>query len=494
MQCCSGKYDPAKGIRLVVMLVVAATMFSCNSESSKQGAVAADTTAPANVAVAPAPAYDASLAKRQVMASVACISDKAATYALYLPSYYSPEKAFPCIYFFDAHARGVMPVSMYHKLAERYGFILIGSNVSKNGDQAQVMEATVNTLFADTRTRINIDPKRVYTSGFSGGSRVASTIAIMGGGVAGVIGCAAGFPPVDQAPKSKFDYCGIVGSYDFNLMEMTKLDAGLQQSGLQHQLLVFTGTHGWAPVADFQMAMLWMQVNGMKEQLQVRNDTLIAELKSNFDKRIASATSSGDLLVAYRLIDGVARVLDGLADVAGYRKQLAAMGAGAPYKAAIEQQQKLQKEEVAQQQELAKQFGSGNESWWVEKTAQLNKDSKSGKSPQAAQMNHRLLSYMGLLSYMYTNGALKEGNLAKAALYMKAFKLADPKNADCSYLAAVYFVKSGDNKKAIAALNEAGALGYSDVLQLTTDPTFSSLYDTPDFKQVVQKVTSNQSL
>ena len=81
----------------------------------------------------------------------------------------SPEKKFPCIYFFDAHARGSLPVRTYKDLAEKYGFVLIGSNISKNGTEWQVTNDGVKVLMEDTRSRINIDPKRIYTSGFSGG-------------------------------------------------------------------------------------------------------------------------------------------------------------------------------------------------------------------------------------------------------------------------------------------------------------------------------------
>ena len=39
----------------------------------------------------------------------------------------------------------------------------------------------VKALMADTRSRINIDPQRIYTAGFSGGSRVAVSVAIVDG-------------------------------------------------------------------------------------------------------------------------------------------------------------------------------------------------------------------------------------------------------------------------------------------------------------------------
>ena len=256
---------------LTIFSATALFLISCgtgnNAQSSQNATTTVKPSAPAN--------YDRSLSTKKVIDSVIVKSDATQTYALYLPSNYTPDKSFPCIYFFDAHARGARPVALYKSLAEQYGFVLIGSNVSRNGMQWQQTNDIVKALMDDSQARIKIDPKRIYTSGFSGGSRVASTIAIANGGIAGVIGCGAGFPgPADQV-QNKFDYFGMVGVYDFNLPEMQQLDRALQQKGFTHQLLTFNGKHDWPPVADMQTAMQWIQVCAMKEGIQPANTRLI---------------------------------------------------------------------------------------------------------------------------------------------------------------------------------------------------------------------------
>lgn len=223
------------------IVVLAVIFFSCCSgNSGKTNGVSTSDS----LAVAPKLVYDATLLTGKVIDSVIGRDNTTICYALYLPSYYSSDKKFPCIYFFDSHARGALPVHSYKDLAEKYGFILVGSNVSKNGTPWNVTNDGIKAMMADTRARINIDQARIYTSGFSGGSRVASSTAIMDGGVAGVIGCAAGFPSSNVEPQNKFDYFGMVGDYDFNYTEMEQLDVALQQNGFAHQLLTFSGIHG----------------------------------------------------------------------------------------------------------------------------------------------------------------------------------------------------------------------------------------------------------
>ena len=54
-----------------------------------------------------------------VLPSIVCLDDPAQSYALYVPSTYSPDKAWPVIFAFDPGARGTMPVTRYQQAAER---------------------------------------------------------------------------------------------------------------------------------------------------------------------------------------------------------------------------------------------------------------------------------------------------------------------------------------------------------------------------------------
>jgi hypothetical protein len=343
----------------------------------------------------------------------------------------------------------------------------------------------------DTRERISIDPRRIYASGFSGGSRVAMSVAIVDGGIAGVIGCAAGFPSVEQQINNKFDYFGMVGDYDFNLTEMEQLDAALEKSGFSHQLLTSGGIHGWPSATDFRMALLWIQVNAMKEHIQPQNDTLIAALKNDYNKRSSAAISSGEWIKAQELLVGMIRALDGVTDIPAIKKQLSELVSQAGYKNAATIQQQLQPVEASQQQELAKQFTTQDEKWWAGKIAELNKKAHNAKNKQEAQMYQRLLNYLGLVCYMSITHALDAGELANAMSYLKIFKLADPKNPDHSYLAAVYYMKNGDQAHAISSLSDAASAGYSEVATLISNPVFTNIRDDARFKEAVSRVWDN---
>jgi len=460
---------------------------SCSSGNSAESVGSRDSTA----TVAAATAFDSSLAKGIVTDNISCRNQSEQTYALYLPSYYSSDKKFPCIFFFDAHARGALPLKKYRELAEKYGFIMAGSDVSKNGMAWPATNDVVKAMMDDVASRINIDPKRIYTAGFSGGSRVASSIALFDGGVAGVIGCASGFPQNGNGAQNKFDYFGIVGDYDFNVIDMEKLDEALEQNSFNHQLLTFKGKHEWAPLSEFQTAILWIQVNAMKENLQTKKDTIIVALKNDYENRLVEAKSSHDPVTEQKLLNGIVKTVDGLSDISSFKKQLADLTASADLKNAVSLQGQILQNEINYQQELSKDISDKDGKWWIGKITELNQNIHKAKTSQESQMYQRLLNFSGLLFYLSANHALNTGDLINAETFLKVFKMADPKNPDCDYLDAIFFIKKGNQQEAIASLKRAASLGFDDVLQLANEPAFSSLQNDAEFNKIMGIVKGN---
>src|SRR3954464_5144486 len=97
-----------------------------------------------------------------VHSSVPVAAEPSNSYALYLPSAYSPAKRWPLLLVFDPFARGEVSVKLFHDAAEKYGFIVVGSNNSRNFVDPS---AAIRVLWADIKERYAIDPRRIYTAG-----------------------------------------------------------------------------------------------------------------------------------------------------------------------------------------------------------------------------------------------------------------------------------------------------------------------------------------
>ncbi|HSN50405.1 MAG TPA: hypothetical protein VLR52_04170, partial [Bacteroidales bacterium] len=122
--------------------------------------------------------------KGKVVDRVECVSDSGFTYSVYLPTSYSGKIRFPVILSFDPHGSGNLPVTLYKDLAEKYGYILTGSDNSRNGQDGNLTMSAIRSLINEVKTRFSVDTNRIYTLGFSGGARVAVMGAFFPGGIA----------------------------------------------------------------------------------------------------------------------------------------------------------------------------------------------------------------------------------------------------------------------------------------------------------------------
>src|SRR5438270_5746296 len=162
-----------------------------------------------------------------VHASVTVAADATNSYALYLPSAYSPAKRWPLLLVFDPFARGEVSVKLFHEAAEKYGFIVVGSNNSRNFVDPS---AAIRVLWADLKEHYAIDPRRIYTAGLSGGARVAASVALACKScIAGVIANSAGLPNGAKLPTPEFtDWFLTAGTTDFNYPEQLHLQETLE--------------------------------------------------------------------------------------------------------------------------------------------------------------------------------------------------------------------------------------------------------------------------
>ena len=290
---------------------------------------------------------------------ISCNANTLLTYALYLPpgcsnrfDKSSAQKRFPVVLAFDPGGSGSLPVKQFSSLAGKYGFILVGSNDSKNMQSPEESEAVVQAMFEEIENRLPIDTSAIYVMGFSGGSRVATATAIYRPYVKGIIGCGAGFPSGVQPPNYKLNYFGIVGQGDFNLTEMTALDKTLSQMNFRHFILEFDGIHDWPGLREIEKAWDWHLFNAMKDGRLKKNDSIINSFCLGMTADYDSLVNQGRLLYARQNLAYMISCLDGLADVTLLNNQLNTLEASAGYKAALKKFNEVLGREQKEQQML----------------------------------------------------------------------------------------------------------------------------------------------
>src|SRR5258708_24709849 len=93
----------------------------------------------------------------------------------------------------DPGARGRIPVTQFQAAAESYGYIVAGSNNSRNGSWNSSLLA-VQAMAADVSKPFVIDSKRMYAAGMSGGARAAIQVALATNHMSVGIASAARYP------------------------------------------------------------------------------------------------------------------------------------------------------------------------------------------------------------------------------------------------------------------------------------------------------------
>ena len=197
-----------------------------------------------------------------VIDTVRCKTDPGLSYALYIPVRGNKEQL-PIVYFFDPHGSGSLPLNKYKTLADHYGFILVGSNDSKNGNDWGITDRIWKSIWADTKTRLKINAARVYTCGFSGGAKVASYVAIQYPDIKGVIVGGAGLPDGVSAGDFPFSFTELVGQGDMNMTDLIQLNQEMDKTRTRHRLLLFDGKHEWAPEKIMNTAFAGLQLDAM---------------------------------------------------------------------------------------------------------------------------------------------------------------------------------------------------------------------------------------
>ncbi len=185
------------------------------------------------------------LPKGRVIDSVVCTGDERQSYALYLPAQYDPGRTWPILYCLDPSARGRIPVERFAKAAGRAGWIVAGSNNSRNGPLDIAREA-IRWMLEDTHQRLSIDDSRIYAAGFSGGARLALAWAARSR-ISGVIACGAGFSAGAIPKQVRFRIYATAGVDDFNFDEVYAMNRELYRRELPQRFSQFAGGHDWLP-------------------------------------------------------------------------------------------------------------------------------------------------------------------------------------------------------------------------------------------------------
>ncbi|HEX8245079.1 MAG TPA: hypothetical protein VF541_16330, partial [Longimicrobium sp.] len=297
--------------------------------------VCAASLSAAGPAAAQQPMAD-TLLRGRVVERVRSQADSTRTYALYLPSRWTPAERWPLLVLIDPAGRAMVPLERFRPAAERRGWILMSGYEVGNGDSTAMArnDVSVDAMLADAQQRLSIDPRRIYFAGFSGMARYSWLVArALDPNVAGVIGAGAGFP---RAPVlwmaalqnvRPFAFFATTGSTDFNLDEVAAVDSMLDATAFPHRLARFEGGHQWPPEDVVAQALDWLHLQAMHTGAAPRDSAFADSLYRAALGRAQALERAGRRVDAHREYRAMLSDFQGLHDVSAAQARMAALGA-----------------------------------------------------------------------------------------------------------------------------------------------------------------------
>ncbi|MBP6401574.1 MAG: hypothetical protein KA492_03520, partial [Bacteroidia bacterium] len=164
-----------------------------------------------------------------------------------------------------------------------------------------------------------------------------------------------------------------------------------------------------------------------------------------------------------------------------YEKQLNTLQQKPELKEREKKEKLIFTEENKYKQMYIDAFASAPITWWENEVKRL-----SFSSENASQQ--RLLAYISLAAYSFSNNGLKQGDLIAAEKALEIYRIADPKNSEQPFLQACLFAKRNEPEKAINALNKAISLGLNNRSKIETESAFAPLQSRSDFQELLYRL------
>lgn len=187
-------------------------------------------------------------------------------YELYVPASVDPRKPAPLVLFISA-GNNAAGLANWRPLCDRAGLIFASPHGAGNNTTGPVRTRAVLDVLDDVRRRFTVDADRTYLGGFSGGARVACTIAFAlpeyFGGVVPVCG-AEGLRDeswLRQRVVDRLSVALVTGENDFNRGELERFRGPvLAGVGVRTKVWTVAGMGHAVPQADqLAEAFAWLE-------------------------------------------------------------------------------------------------------------------------------------------------------------------------------------------------------------------------------------------
>ncbi len=456
------------------------------------------------------------------------------SFAVYLPSAYTPERSWPALFLMDPRGRARVPLELFRPAAERLGYVLVSSYNTSSDVSEDVNSPALEAMLTDSTRLYALDNRRFYLGGFSGTARSAWEFAEqLESFVAGIVGFGGGLPGTFVLPdEAPYGYYGAAGTTDFNYDEMRALDRRLDSGGIAHRFEYFVGGHSWGPEEVCSRALEWMELRAMKTGLRTPDRPLAADLYTRrvleaqaWESRARAAYSgggsapgsvAGDPVIGRRAIDiyeawlrysglladfdGVIgrSALDQIAEKVRAFEDLDEVVAAANLADRLSARHRAYVEELAA---VVQELRAGDRQLSAPELIQyldleeLKRQAGVTDDPMRAQaMQRRLESVFVLFAFYQPRDYLAQGDPGAALELLGVADFIRPDTFSVLLYQARAHAQIGDGEQAVETLRRAHAISGLDASVLDDDPDFDPIREAPGFQELMAQIRASVQL
>ncbi len=419
------------------------------------------------------------------------------SYALYIPTKFRQDKKWPVIFSFDPVARGRLGISPFLDTAEEYGLIIACSNNTQNNTTYDENVKSFEGLVTHLSSILPLEEDKVFVAGFSGGARLATTIAVLSEGlIKGVIACGAGFAsnPLYYPTKRNLTYIGVVGERDFNYFEMRDNRAYLSERYIDNELIVFSGDHRWPPSPIMRVAVELLLKKRVVDRLDEQEKQALAEKFYKNHYQLASVfENEGKVNLAEAHYQQILRNYKSHYDLDSVKtkaRALRKLDAFKQYRRS-EANIRLKEEDLIYKYadfyfEDLEDNNIQNIAWWKKEFEKIE-DFKASAETSVQNMGHRLYGLLFVMAIESTKG-LDPSLDVDALIFANEFLIAlNPKFHNAYIELMKHYSKVGNYDFALGALEELLKNGYTNEEALNKVEGIALLRIMPEYKALLEK-------
>jgi predicted esterase len=400
------------------------------------------------------------------------------------------------ILIFDPGGQGVVAVKAFRQPSEKYGFIIACSHNSRNGPLNNNF-AAAEFMLNDLTKRFNLDNKRTYAAGFSGGSRFVLALASSNNFIAGVIGCGAGLPNdknLIPTEKSSFIYYGIAGNRDMNYLEMFDLMTFFNnRTSVIPYLRTFDGGHQWPPSEILAEAIEWFNLQAMKKKTIAVDSVYISLCSGKIKTLINNLTVAGNHYDAVRYLEYAIRDFSGLPVAGDMTRMLTSIEQSKEYRETNRQWTGI----ASRERNLNEKYISSIQSvlfsgsipdttalWWKREIVTL-KLMRDKSNPGNSHMASRLLNFISILFSEQGTAYYRQKQYDISGFFFELCTMSDSENPNNYYNLARSLSVSNKKREAVEALNKAIGHGFTSKKAVEIEPAFNNIRNEEKFKLLI---------